>query len=183
MGDDLHPNPGLTSEKHKLSKTAPSRRPSWDQYFMMMAYLASTRSTCLRRQVGAVIVKDKRLLATGYNGAPKGLPHCLDIGCLREELEIPAGERHELCRATHAEQNAIAQAASFGVSIEAATLYSTCQPCSLCAKLMINSGIAAIKTCGDYPDPMAQEMLSRAGVRVEKIELDGDRFKEILEAR
>jgi len=98
-------------------------------------------------------------------------------------LEIPAGERHELCRATHAEQNAIAQAASFGVSIEAATLYSTCQPCSLCAKLMINSGIAAIKTCGDYPDPMAQEMLSRAGVRVEKIELDGDRFKEILEAR
>ena len=183
MADDLRPNPSVISEKGKLSKTTPRQRPSWDQYFMMMAHLVSTRSTCLRRQVGAVIVKDKRLLATGYNGAPKGLPHCLEIGCLREELQVPAGERHELCRATHAEQNAIAQAASFGVSVKAATIYTTCQPCSLCAKLLINSGIAAIKSCGDYPDQMAQEMLSQAGIRVEKIELDKDSLKRTFEGR
>lgn len=183
MTDDRHLHPALTSKEGKLSKTGPRPRPGWDQYFTMMAYLASTRSTCLRRQVGAVIVKDKRLLATGYNGAPKGLPHCLEIGCLREELQVPAGEKHELCRATHAEQNAIAQAASFGVSVEGATLYTTCQPCSLCAKLLINSGITAIKNCGGYPDQMAQEMLSQAGIRVEKIELDRDWFKKIFEAR
>jgi len=96
---------------------------------------------------------------------------------------VPAGERHELCRATHAEQNAIAQAASFGVSVKAATIYTTCQPCSLCAKLLINSGIAAIKSCGDYPDQMAQEMLSQAGIRVEKIELDKDSLKRTFEGR
>jgi dCMP deaminase len=183
MGDKSQSNPGVSSEKKKLSNSAPRVRPSWDEYFMMMAYLASTRSTCLRRQVGAAIVKDKRVLATGYNGAPKGLPHCLDLGCLREELQIPTGERHELCRATHAEQNAIAQAASFGVSIEGATLYSTCQPCSLCAKLLINSGIRSIKTCGDYPDQMAEEMLSQAGIGVEKIELDTKSFEKIFEGR
>ena len=117
-------------------------RSSWDQYFMKMAELAASRSTCLRRQVGAVIVKERHVIATGYNGAPKGLPHCGEIGgCLRQQLGVPSGERHELCRALHAEQNAIIQAATLAQSIEGATIYVTNQPCSICAKMIINAGI------------------------------------------
>jgi dCMP deaminase len=142
-------------------------RPSWDEYFMRIAELAATRSTCLRRQVGAVIVKDKKILTTGYNGAPSGLKHCLDIGCLREKLGVPSGERHELCRATHAEQNAIVQAASFGVSIRGGTMYSTTQPCILCTKLIINAGIKRIVIQDSYPDQMSREMLKEAKVRVQ----------------
>lgn len=141
-------------------------RPSWDQYFMSIARLASTRSTCLRRQVGAVIVKDKKILATGYNGAPMGLKHCLDIGCLREELGIPSGERHELCRATHAEQNAIVQAATCGVSIKDSVIYSTTHPCILCSKLLINAGINKIIIEDSYPDEMSRQMLNEAGVEI-----------------
>jgi len=142
-------------------------RPSWDEYFMAMAELAATRSTCLRRQVGAVIVKDKKILATGYNGAPAGLKHCLDIGCLREKLKIPSGERHELCRATHAEQNAIVQAALFGVSINGSTMYSTTQPCVLCTKLIINAGIKRIIIQNSYPDRMSMQMLKEAKVELQ----------------
>ena len=142
-------------------------RPSWDEYFMRIAELAATRSTCLRRQVGAVIVKDKKILATGYNGAPSGLKHCLDIGCLREKLKIPSGERHELCRATHAEQNAIVQAALFGVSIKDGVLYSTTQPCILCTKLIINAGIKKIVIQDSYPDRMSREMLKEAKVEIQ----------------
>ena len=142
-------------------------RPSWDQYFMNIARLASTRSTCLRRQVGAVIVKDKKILATGYNGAPSGLKHCLDIGCLREKLGIPSGERHELCRATHAEQNAIVQAATFGISIKDSIIYSTAHPCILCSKLLINAGIKRIIIEDSYPDEMSRRMLKEAGVVIE----------------
>ncbi len=142
-------------------------RPSWDEYFMRIAELAATRSTCLRRQVGAVIVKDKRILATGYNGAPSGLKHCLDIGCLREKLKIPSGERHELCRATHAEQNAIVQAALFGVSIRDGVMYSTTQPCILCTKLIINAGIKKIVIQDSYPDRMSREMLKEAKVEIQ----------------
>lgn len=134
---------------------------------MNIAKLAATRSTCLRRQVGAVLVKNKKILATGYNGAPSGLEHCLDIGCLREELGIPSGERHELCRATHAEQNAIVQAALFGVSIKDSILYSTTQPCILCTKLIINAGIKKIVIKNSYPDKMSKEMLIEAGVRIQ----------------
>jgi len=133
---------------------------------MAIAKLASTRSTCLRRQVGAVIVKDKKILATGYNGAPQGLPHCLDIGCLREKLGIPSGERHELCRATHAEQNAIVQAATFGVSIKDSIIYSTTHPCILCTKLIINAGIKKIIIEDSYPDEMSEEMLRQAKVEI-----------------
>lgn len=142
-------------------------RPTWDEYFMHIAELAATRSTCLRRQVGAVIVKDKKILATGYNGAPSGLKHCLDIGCLREKLKIPSGERHELCRATHAEQNAIVQAALFGVSIQDSAMYSTTQPCILCTKLIINAGIKKIVIQDSYPDRMSEEMLKEAKVKVQ----------------
>jgi len=136
---------------------------------MRIAMLAATRSTCLRRQVGAVIVKDKRVLSTGYNGAPAGLEHCLDIGCLREELGIPSGERHELCRAIHAEQNAIIQAATSGTSIEGATLYCTTSPCVLCAKVLINSGIKEIYAAGGYPDDLSRQMLDEAGVLVHRL--------------
>ena len=157
--------PRIKSEKVSIK---PKRtRPSWDEYFMNIAELAATRSTCLRRQVGSVIVKDKKILATGYNGAPSGLKHCLDIGCLRDKLGIPSGERHELCRATHAEQNAIVQAALFGVSIRNSTLYSTTQPCILCTKLIINAGIKKIVIKDSYPDKMSREMLKEAGVEIQ----------------
>lgn len=145
-------------------------RPSWDEYFMRIAELASTRSTCLRRQVGAVIVKDRKILATGYNGAPSGLKHCLDIGCLREKLKIPSGERHELCRATHAEQNAIVQAALFGVSIKDSFMYSTTQPCILCTKLIINAGIRKMVIKDSYPDQMSKQMLREAKVKIQVYE-------------
>jgi len=134
---------------------------------MHMAELAATRSTCLRRQVGAVIVKNKKVLATGYNGAPSGLKHCLDIGCLRDDLGIPSGERHELCRATHAEQNAIVQAALFGVSIKDGTMYSTTQPCILCTKLIINAGIKRMVIKNSYPDEMSKQMLKEAKIKIQ----------------
>lgn len=142
-------------------------RPSWDQYFMSIAKLASTRSTCLRRKVGAVIVKDKHILSTGYNGAPRGLAHCLEIGCLREKLNIKSGTRHELCRAIHAEQNAVIQAAVSGVSIEGASMYCTTFPCVLCSKIIINSGITRIVVMEGYPDELSEEMLIEAGMKVE----------------
>ncbi len=145
-------------------------RPSWDQYFMDIACLVARRSTCLRRHVGAIVVRDKRILATGYNGAPTGLPHCIDIGCLREELGIASGERHELCRGLHAEQNVIIQAAYHGVCIKGATLYCTNLPCSICSKMLINAGIGEIKYRQGYADSMAEEMLKAAGVPTTKIE-------------
>ena len=145
-------------------------RPTWDEYFMDIVELVKERSTCLRRKVGAIIVKDKRILATGYNGAPVGCKHCLDIGCLRNELNVPSGQRHEICRATHAEQNAIVQAAYSGTSIKDSTIYVTAQPCVLCAKLIINSGINKVVFKGDYPDDLAMELFNEAGVRVIKYE-------------
>jgi dCMP deaminase len=145
-------------------------RPTWDEYFMSIVDLVKTRSTCLRRQVGALIVKDKRILASGYNGAPVGCKHCDEVGCIRNKLNIPSGQRHEICRATHAEQNAIAQAAYSGTSIKDAVMYVTTQPCVLCAKLCINAGIRKIIFRGDYPDELAMELLQEAGVRVLKYE-------------
>ncbi len=145
-------------------------RPSWKEYFMDIALLVARRSTCLRRQVGAVAVRDKRILATGYNGAPTGLPHCLDIGCLREELGVASGERHELCRGLHAEQNVIIQAAYHGVSIKGATLYCTNLPCSICSKMLINAGIGQIIYQEGYADPMAQEMLKLTNVKLTQVD-------------
>ncbi len=149
-----------------------NHRPSWDEYFMRIAMLAATRSTCLRRQVGAVIVKHKKVLATGYNGSPSGLRHCLDIGCLREELGIPSGQRHELCRAIHAEQNAIIQAATSGVSIEGGILYSTTSPCILCAKMLINAGIKEIYVAEGYPDDLSRSMMEEAGVMINNLVIE-----------
>ena len=153
----------------RLPKT--DNRPSWDQYFMQMAELTAQRSTCLRRQVGAVIVKDKHIIATGYNGAPKGLSHCGEMGgCLRQKMNIPSGQRHELCRALHAEQNAIIQAATLGQSIEDASIYITHQPCVICAKMIINAGIKRIVVKEGYPDELAVEILDEAGLKIAMLE-------------
>ena len=138
-------------------------RPSWESYFMEIAQVVATRSTCLRRQVGAVLVKDRQLLSTGYNGVPRGLVHCTERGCLREQRGIPSGERHELCRGLHAEQNAIIQAAYHGVSIQGAELYCTHQPCVLCAKMLVNAGIRTVFIGGGYPDDLALEVFAEAG--------------------
>ena len=142
-------------------------RPSWDEYFMEMAELTARRSTCLRRHVGAVIVKDKHIIATGYNGAPRKVPHCQEKGgCLRQQLNVPSGQRHELCRAVHAEQNAIIQAATLGQSIEGGTIYVTNQPCVVCAKMIINAGIERIVVKEGYPDDLAVEILKEAGIKI-----------------
>lgn len=143
-------------------------RPSWDTYFMNITSLVAQRSTCTRRAVGAIIVKDKRILTTGYNGAPSGIRHCLEVGCLRETMNVPSGERHELCRGIHAEQNAIIQAAYHGVSVKDAVLYCTNLPCSICAKMIINAGINNICYQTGYADVMSEEMFEEAGVEVIK---------------
>ena len=142
------------------------RRPGWDTYFLSIAKLVSKRSTCLRRRVGAVLVKNKRILATGYNGAPTNIRHCEKAGCLRDKLNVPSGERHELCRGLHAEQNALLQAALHGVSVEGAQIFATTQPCIICAKMLINAGIQEVVIAGRYPDKMAKSFLKEAGVTV-----------------
>ncbi|MBA7672359.1 hypothetical protein ES703_80535 [subsurface metagenome] len=133
------------------------QRPEIDNYFMSIAIMVSSRSTCLRRRIGSVIVKGKQIVSTGYNGAPQGMPHCLDIGCAREG--VPSGERSELCRGAHAEQNAINFSARFGISIESATVYTTHLPCSWCSKSIINVGIRRVVFLHDYPDPGSKEIL------------------------
>jgi len=146
------------------------QRPTWEEYFMEIAYLVAKRSTCLRRQVGAVIVKNKNILATGYNGAPRGITHCEVTGCLREKMNVPSGERHELCRGLHAEQNAIIQAAYHGTSIAGADLYCTNRPCIICSKMIINAGIERVYYQDGYSDPLAEEMISESGLILIKME-------------
>jgi dCMP deaminase len=141
-----------------------NERPTWDEYFMTIAHQVARRSTCKRRHVGAVLVKEKRILATGYNGTPRGLAHCEDVGCMREQQGIASGQHHELCRGIHAEQNAIIQAALHGVAIENSVLYSTHQPCVQCAKMLINAGVVEMNFAEAYPDPLAESMLDEAGV-------------------
>ncbi len=143
-------------------------RPSWDEYFMEITNLVAKRSTCKRRQVGAILVKDKRILATGYNGAPPGLPHCIDTGCLREQEQIPSGERHELCRGLHAEQNTIIQAAYHGVTIRDSILYCTNLPCSICFKMIISAGIAKIVYEEGYPDHLTERMLKESTIEIDQ---------------
>jgi len=140
-------------------------RPTWEEYFMEITHLVARRSTCCRRRVGAVLVKDKRILASGYNGAPSGLPHCLDVGCLREWNNIPSGERHELCRGLHAEQNVIIQAARHGIAIQGAALYCTTMPCAICAKMIINAGITTVYYEEGYADELSEGLLEDGGVR------------------
>ncbi|MFO7819553.1 MAG: cytidine/deoxycytidylate deaminase family protein [Halanaerobacter sp.] len=160
----------LAQNKLDIKEPTGEGRPSWEQYFMELTHVVAKRSTCLRRKVGAIIVQDKRVLTTGYNGAPSGLPHCSETGCLREKKNVPSGERHELCRGLHAEQNAIIQAAQHGTSIEGAVLYCTHQPCILCTKMIINAGIERIVFKGAYPDQLAQKMLEEAAIELEQID-------------
>jgi dCMP deaminase len=141
-----------------------SDRPSWHEYFMGITNLVASRSTCLRRKVGAVLVKEKRILSSGYNGAPANVAHCRETGCLREQLNVPSGEKHELCRGVHAEQNAIIQAAFHGVSVNGSVLYCTNQPCSICAKMIINAGIKTVYFKEGYDDPLSLEMFNQAKV-------------------
>ena len=141
-------------------------RPSNDEYFMEMAELVSSRSTCLGRRVGAVIVKEKRVLSTGYNGSPKGTKHCEELGCIRVKMNVPSGTRHELCRGVHAEQNAVTQAAYFGVSVDGATIYTTTYPCSMCAKILINAGIKEIVYSEGYADDLSKDLLGEAGIKI-----------------
>ena len=144
-------------------------RPSWHEYFMGICDLVATRSTCLRRSVGAVLVKEKRILCTGYNGAPTNIPHCSETGCLRKKMNVPSGEKHELCRGVHAEQNAIIQAAFHGISLKGAHLYCTNTPCSICAKMLINAGIKTIYYREAYQDTLAMDMLKATKVELIQI--------------
>lgn len=144
-------------------------RPDWDSYFLELTDVVKKRSTCLRRQVGAIIVKDNHILSTGYNGVPTKITHCSEVGCLREKLKVPSGERHELCRGLHAEQNAIIQAALHGVSIKDATIYTNTKPCSICTKMIINAGIKRIVYQIDYSDKLADELLAETDIELVKI--------------
>lgn len=141
-------------------------RPSWDEYFIKLAHEVATRTTCLRRAVGALIVKDRRILATGYNGVPTGIRHCDEVGCLRQEMGIPSGQRHEICRGLHAEQNAIIQAARYGINISGSSIYITTQPCIVCAKMIINAGITEIIYENPYPDDLAMSILKESGIKI-----------------
>ncbi|UCB57796.1 MAG: cytidine/deoxycytidylate deaminase family protein [Candidatus Omnitrophota bacterium] len=144
-------------------------RPSWDEYFLEIAGIVCKRSTCLRRKVGALIVKGRRILATGYNGTPSGIKHCAEVGCLRTRLNIPSGQRHELCNGLHAEQNVLLQAALYGISLRESSLYVTHQPCIICAKMIINAGITEVVIAGEYPDEMARRFLDEAGIKVRRV--------------
>ncbi|KPA12746.1 cytidine deaminase [Candidatus Magnetomorum sp. HK-1] len=141
-------------------------RPSWEDYFMDIANLVSKRSTCTRRKVGAVMVQNQAILTTGYNGAPAGIPHCDETGCLRQELNVPSGEKHELCRGLHAEQNAIIQAAVHGICIKGASLYCTHHPCSICAKMLINAGIETIYYQHGYQDELSKALFKNTKIKI-----------------
>ncbi len=143
-------------------------RPEWSDYFMDITRLVARRSTCIRRHVGAIVVKDKRILATGYNGVPTGLPHCEDVGCIRDQQKIPSGERHELCRGLHAEQNVIIQAAFHGISINGGILFCTTLPCSICLKMLINAAITEIVYEQGYPDTLTHQLLEEADLTLTK---------------
>jgi dCMP deaminase len=144
-------------------------RPDWDTYFLKITADVSERATCVKRRVGAIIVKNNRILSTGYNGAPKGFAHCTEATCIRQQMGLPSGQRHELCRGLHAEQNAIIQAAVHGVSIEGGTMYCNYQPCAICVKMIINAGIKKLVYTGGYPDELAQEMMKTSALEVKRI--------------
>lgn len=146
-------------------------RPGWDEYFLQLARLVASRSTCLRRQVGAVLVKKERIIATGYNGAPRGIRHCLELGCLRESMGIPSGHRYELCRGVHAEQNAIINAAYYGVATEGAVLYCTHQPCNICARMIVNAGIVKVVYEEEFYDELAQKFFKEAKIELKNLKI------------
>ena len=149
-------------------------RPSWERYFMSIAQQVATRSTCLRRQVGCIMVLERRIVSTGYNGAPSGLPHCEEVGCIRESQRVASGERHELCRGLHAEQNAVIQAAMHGTAVRDSTVFCTHKPCILCTKMLINAGVRRVFYREGYEDSMADEMANEAGMELIHLPGEGD---------
>lgn len=155
-------------------------RPTWQHYFMEMALLAAKRSTCLRRGVGAVLVRDNQVISTGYNGSPKGVNHCAEVGCMRSQLNIPSGQQHELCRGVHAEQNAIIQAAINGSSTKGCVLYCTHQPCSICARLIINAEIKAVYCANTYPDKLAETLFAEAGIELVHYHVDSQIMERLI---
>ncbi|AKI98362.1 deoxycytidylate deaminase [Kosmotoga pacifica] len=155
------------------------KKSDWDRYFMVLADTVKDRSSCIHRKVGAVIVKENRILATGYNQPPSGFPHCDETTCIRDALSISSGENQEICYAAHAEQNAIAQAARFGIPTAGATIYVTHKPCSICARILINAGIKRIVFVKDYPDPLSEFLLKKSGVVLEQLELEGGSHGDI----
>lgn len=157
-----------------MSGNPAAQRPSWDSYFMEFAVLARTRATCIRRKVGAVIVRDRQILTTGYNGAPRGMAHAAEVGCLRERLQIPSGQRHEICRGLHAEQNAIIQAAYQGIGIRGGAMYCTNAPCSICMKMIINAGIERVIYLEHYQDDLSREIALEAGIELFPLEVEAD---------
>ncbi|MDI3493963.1 MAG: dCMP deaminase [Pseudothermotoga sp.] len=159
--------------KIKSKKTKDSRIP-WDEYFMRICYIVKERSTCTHRKVGAVIVRENRILATGYNQPPSAFPHCDSTGCIRDHLRIPSGQNQEICYALHAEQNALMQAAKFGISTNGATMYVTTKPCSVCARLLVNAGITRVVYVQEYPDQLTDYFFAMCGVSAEKIHINGD---------
>lgn len=185
MSDYMIMNEGTVDDlknkvEHFLNLLAGEDRPNFNEVFMGLSYLWAERSTCLRRKVGAVIAKDSQQLTAGYNGAPRTLKHCKELGgCLREKLNIPSGQRHEICRGTHAEQNAITQAAKFGISIDGGTLYCTTHPCTICTKMIINAGITKVVYDSDYNDPLSKQILGEQTV-LELVRYEGLRNFGIL---
>lgn len=161
---------------HFVKSVSGIERPSFDEIFMEISYAWAKRATCLRRRVGAVIAKDHQQLTAGYNGAPRGVPHCAETGCIREKLNVPSGKNAELCRGTHAEQNAITQAAKFGISLEGSTLYCNTFPCIICTKMILNSGIKKVVYDCDYDDPLSKEILSQQS-HVEMVRYEGKKFR------
>ncbi len=153
-------------------------RIDWDSYFAAMVEIVKLRSTCLRHQFGAIVTKDNKIQGTGYNGAPSGLPHCLDVGCIRDKLGIKSGTRHEICMAVHAEQNAILQGLTSG-DLSGATLYTNSFPCKICARMMINAGISRLVSSGSYTDTEGLDLLKQAGVKVKFLDLDRSIFEKI----
>ncbi|MDR0398432.1 MAG: cytidine/deoxycytidylate deaminase family protein [Endomicrobium sp.] len=166
----------MTTEKNATI----NKRPSWDEYFMKLAWLVAERSTCERHHVGAVIVRDKRIFTTGYNGAASGTKDCLSLGCLRNAMNIPSGQRHEICRAIHAEQNAIIQGGYHGINIKGSTLYCTHSPCVLCAKMIVNAGIKKVVADIEYPDTTFKELFSEAGVEFSTLHLNNLSIAQLL---
>jgi dCMP deaminase len=155
------------------------QRPSWDEYFMGITFLVSQRATCLRRKVGAILVKDRRILATGYNGTPTGITHCDVTGCLRDQMKVPSGQRHELCRGLHAEQNVLLQAASYGISVKESIMYVTNHPCIICAKMIINAGIKEVVISSSYPDDASKEFFKQAGIKVRVVPYSNNFCKNV----
>lgn len=141
-------------------------RISWDEYFLKLALVTAERSTCKRHHVGTIIVKDKYVLTGGYNGAPSGMKDCLELGCLRDAQNIPSGERTEICRAVHSEENAIIQAALHGINIAGSIVYSTHTPCRRCAKMLCNAKISAFIACGRYSEYVFEDLFEVAGIKL-----------------